>query len=232
MITLIALVSRNRTADRSAIARRLAAALDQQPGADRDAARATERHGRAERQFAERDARTEPDGRAVEHLQEREDVAEAGEDLQPDADQQPAHAHVANGVRDAAEARDREQQADDDRDQDRERDQAAPQTAPGLLLPAPQPVVGGRRRSTARRIVGGAAMVDYSSSDNRRGSRAIDAVGDPGQQPGAIHADRNQLVDRVARDPAWLIDPGPELPDHVEALVAELETAAASAESR
>ena len=70
------------------------AALDQQPGADGDAAGAAERHGRAERQLAQRHARPEPDRRALEHLQEGDHVADARQHLEPDREDHPADRHV------------------------------------------------------------------------------------------------------------------------------------------
>ncbi len=110
----------------------VAAALHQQPRADRDAAGATERDRRAERELAERDPRPEANRRSFEHLQEGQHVAQAGEDLEHDREHEPAAAHLADRVGHAVQPGDREQQADDDRDQDPERDQAAPQ-APARL---------------------------------------------------------------------------------------------------
>ena len=96
------------------------AALDEQPGADGDAAGSADRHRGAERELAQGDARAEADRRSFEDLQEGEHVAEAREDLEPDRGRNPPALHVRERVPDPVKPRYCQYQADDERDQDRE----------------------------------------------------------------------------------------------------------------
>ena len=137
VITLIALVSRNSTAERSAIrvglpprstSSHAPTATLPAPPSETAAPNASSLQGHP---------RAEPQRRAVEHLQEREHVADAGEDLQHDRHQQPAEVHVGDLVGDAVQAGHRQQQRDHQREQDDQRDQAAPQAPAGILVVAP-----------------------------------------------------------------------------------------------
>ncbi len=162
---------------------RVPAALDQQQAADRDAADAAQRYRRVERQLGQRDPRPETDRRALEHLQEREDVAGAGEDLEHDRHDHPAELHPRHRVGDALQAGHREQQPD------RERDQAPSQIRlRHRLLPAAASCSAAARSSAAiasasrSSSAGGAssavsAMVDYSSSDAGRNFQSTKSSG-------------------------------------------------------
>ena len=69
------------------------ASFDQQHRTGGDAPGATERHGGAEREFAEGDPRAEPDRGAIEDLEEREHIGRTREDLQRDRQQDQAGGH-------------------------------------------------------------------------------------------------------------------------------------------
>jgi hypothetical protein len=109
----------------------IAPALDEQPRADGDASHSAKRYGGAERELAERHARAEAQRRAFEHLQEGDQVADAREDLQPHAHEQPAGSHLADLVGNAVQPGDGEQQSGHERDEDHERDQSMSQAPRG-----------------------------------------------------------------------------------------------------
>jgi hypothetical protein len=100
-----------------------AAPVDQQPGACRDAPRPAERHGGVECQLRQRHAGAEADWGALEHLEERQHVAKAGQQFERDRDPNPAAAHVGDGACHPVQPRDRQQQPCDERDEVREGDQ-------------------------------------------------------------------------------------------------------------
>ncbi len=89
MTTLIALVYRNSTAERSAIrpARAPRSTISHPPTARLPDT--PERHRRPERLLAERHPRPHPKWRPVEHLQKRQHVARAGKTLEHNRDDNP-----------------------------------------------------------------------------------------------------------------------------------------------
>ena len=171
---------------------RVGAALHQQPGPHRQAARSAQGDRRPKGQLAEGDAGSEPDRGSVEDLQERENVAQARQDLQGDRRQDPSQLHVRDLIGDPVQARNRQQESRDERHEDRQRDQPAPQAPARILVvaagaagsagPLPRRRRRGLRSDGGRRSPGssprrdgasaGAGMLDNSISDPRRTSPA------------------------------------------------------------
>ena len=151
VITLIALVSRNSTAERSATrgGSPPRSTSSQAPTATLPAPPSETAAPNASSLSATRAPNRER--RAIEHLQEGDHVADAGEDLQHDREHQPAGVHVADLVGHAVQARHRQQQADHHRHQDGQRDQPAPQAAARVSLVRGVRVARRRRRGPARR---------------------------------------------------------------------------------
>ena len=132
VITLIALVYRNSTAERWAIRRAGAPRSTISHAPTARLPDASQRYRRAEGLLAERHPGPDPQRRPLEHLEERHHVAGARKNLEQDRDDDPLRLHVRDRGRHALEPRDCQQQPNNQRARQDQRDEPVAQAAPRL----------------------------------------------------------------------------------------------------